>query len=359
MLSANKINFEHGSLQTPFKAFNLDSTTAAYQGLILGAGEGVPSNGTTGWAPGALYIDNQNGNQYRNSGNSTSSTWATAGSGSTSVIDDGAVFSGNITLLGHAQTGAATVDLTIPDFNNVDDTFAFVTLAQTLVNKTLTSPTINGATLNVASSGSGNLGITSDSSLTGTRQLTIALDSDAAIKVTTPAGLTTSELVGIAAASAAQGEVLYYNGTAWASLAVGTAGQSLLSNGAAANPSWGTISIGVASSIANGATLEDAGANDAVLAFTTQTVGAPTLTIPDFASVSDTFTFNTLQATLSNKILADDSVYFGDSGGLTKKLEFELSGATNAKTMTIASSHSNDRTLTLPDATDTLVGKAT
>ena len=44
-----------------------------------------------------------------------------------------------------AQTvGAAT--LTIPNFANVNDTFAFITLAQTLVNKTLTAPDINGGT---------------------------------------------------------------------------------------------------------------------------------------------------------------------------------------------------------------------
>jgi hypothetical protein len=36
-----------------------------------------------------------------------------------------------------------------------------------------------------------------------------------------------------------------------------------------------------------------------------------------------------------------------------------LGGATTGKTMTITSSHTNDRTLTLPDATDTLIGKDT
>jgi hypothetical protein len=43
----------------------------------------------------------------------------------------------------------------------------------------------------------------------------------------------------------------------------------------------------------------------------------------------------------------------------TKALDFELVGATAAKTMTIVSSQTDDRSLTLPDATDTLVGKAT
>jgi hypothetical protein len=35
-----------------------------------------------------------------------------------------------------------------------------------------------------------------------------------------------------------QGEIMYFNGTAWTALAVGTAGQVLTTNGAAANPSW-------------------------------------------------------------------------------------------------------------------------
>lgn len=43
----------------------------------------------------------------------------------------------------------------------------------------------------------------------------------------------------------------------------------------------------------------------------------------------------------------------------TKALDFELVGATATKTMTIVSSQTDDRSLTLPDATDTLVGKAT
>jgi len=46
---------------------------------------------------------------------------------------------------------------------------------------------------------------------------------------------------------------------------------------------------------------------------------------------------------------------FGDAGDLTKELTLSLSGATTAKTMTILSSHTDDRTLTLPDATGTLL----
>lgn len=52
-------------------------------------------------------------------------------------------------------------------------------------------------------------------------------------------------------------------------------------------------------------------------------------------------------------------VYIGDAADNTKDLFFELSGATTDKTMQIVSSQTDDRALTLPDATDTLVGKAT
>lgn len=53
------------------------------------------------------------------------------------------------------------------------------------------------------------------------------------------------------------------------------------------------------------------------------------------------------------------NVRIGDAADATKLFEFSLVGATTAKKMTFTSSQTVDRTLTLPDATDTLVGKAT
>jgi len=44
----------------------------------------------------------------------------------------------------------------------------------------------------------------------------------------------------IALGSDAQGDIMYYDGTNWARLPAGTAGQSLQTNGTSANPSWGT-----------------------------------------------------------------------------------------------------------------------
>ena len=43
-------------------------------------------------------------------------------------------------------------------------------------------------------------------------------------------------------AGLAQGDILYYNGTAWVRLGAGTNGQALVTGGAGANPSWSTIS---------------------------------------------------------------------------------------------------------------------
>jgi hypothetical protein len=53
------------------------------------------------------------------------------------------------------------------------------------------------------------------------------------------------------------------------------------------------------------------------------------------------------------------NVFISDGTDPTKDINFELGGATADKTMTIISSQTDDRSLTLPDATDTLVGRAT
>lgn len=61
---------------------------------------------------------------------------------------------------------------------------------------------------------------------------------------------------------------------------------------------------------------------------------------------------NLLFNNLSNVTLADGT-------DVTKKLAINMSGATTAKTVTLISSHTDNRSITLPNATDTLVGKAT
>lgn len=109
----------------------------------------------------------------------------------------------------------------------------------------------------------------------------------------------------------AQGSVLYFNGTNWVRLVAGTSGYFLKTLGAGANPMWDVPALGTASSLANGCVLQDAGSLDATLSFTVQTVASPALTIPNFAGASDTFTFNTLAATLANKTLTAAKIVNG------------------------------------------------
>jgi len=42
-----------------------------------------------------------------------------------------------------------------------------------------------------------------------------------------------------------QGDIIYYNGSAWARLGAGTSGQFLKTQGAGANPAWDTVGIGL------------------------------------------------------------------------------------------------------------------
>jgi len=64
------------------------------------------------------------------------------------------------------------------------------------------------------------------------------------------------------------------------------------------------------------------------------------------------------EQTLSNKSLEDNSTYIVDSSDNTKKVQIDADGTTGTKT-TIKSSQTTDVTITLPNATDTLVGKNT
>ena len=62
--------------------------------------------------------------------------------------------------------------------------------------------------------------------------------------------------------------------------------------------------------------------------------------------------------TLTNKSFSDSTTYFVDVSDATKKLNIDVTGTTGI-TGTLTSAFTTAKTLTLPDATDTLVGKAT
>ena len=82
---------------------------------------------------------------------------------------------------------------------------------------------------------------------------------------------------------------------------------------------------------------------------------AKTLTLPD---ATDTLVGKSTTDTLANKSLSDSTTWFIDATDSTKRLNIDVSGTTGV-TGTILSAFTTAKTLTLPDATDTLIGKAT
>lgn len=80
------------------------------------------------------------------------------------------------------------------------------------------------------------------------------------------------------------------------------------------------------------------------------------LTVPDAST--DIVGHNVAQ-TISNKNLLNSSVFHSDDTDVTKKIGFASSGATTGTTTTLIAAQTTARSLTLPDATDTLVGRAT
>jgi hypothetical protein len=88
----------------------------------------------------------------------------------------------------------------------------------------------------------------------------------------------------------------------------------------------------------------------------TAVAGTNTLTLP--ATTSDTLVGKATTDTLTNKKLSDSTTTIVDATDVTKVIKFDV-GGTTAITGTIATAFTTAKTLTLPDATDTLVGKDT
>ena len=121
----------------------------------------------------------------------------------------------------------------------------------------------------------------------------------------------TGTVTDLTIASEARGQVLFRDATKWTGLAVGSAGQALVSAGAGADPYWGAPSIASASVLANDVTCE-AGATDYTLKFGTAG-GAYNLTVPAVGG-HRTFAFlEQAQEFTANQTFQYGHVFFRDN----------------------------------------------
>ena len=156
-----------------------------------------------------------------------------------------------------------------------------------------------------------------------------------------------------------------------ATVAAGTATQVLTSNGAGAAPTFqatGTLSNVVedlspqlgAQLDVNGFALGDGTLE--LLTFTETALAVNEVSLTNAATTTGpivTVTGSDTNIDLNLNGKNTGNVVLRDGTDTTKKLSVELGSATTATTMTLTSSQTANRTLTFPDATDTLVGKAT
>lgn len=112
--------------------------------------------------------------------------------------------------------------------------------------------------------------------------------------------------------------------------------------------------------IASGGFIADANGNELII-FTTTASAVNEITIKNGATTVPCSIIASGETNIGILLAGKGTgkIRVGDGADNTKLLTWELVGATTGKTMTFTLSHTNDRALTFPDATDTLVGKAT
>lgn len=212
---------------------------------------------------------------------------------------------------------------------------------QTLTNKTLTSPVITGATIT-----SVNLDDTTTA---------IVDTGDNTKKIKFDAGGTTGTSTTIVAAQTADKILTLPNVTdTLVSRTSSDTGASRLKNKdledtsvQLVNTSDTTKKLNVDLSVATTGTT------------TTFSLPASTSATITFPSATATLVSTAIQQVITNKTLTSGSVTFKDSAGNGKELAVDLSGATSSTKTTLISSQTSARSITLPDATTTLVGTNT
>ena len=163
-----------------------------------------------------------------------------AGGASITGTVSGTTFSGSGSgLTGIGTSNFAATGGTSSNFYRGDGTWATVTVGTASLTG-IVLPANGGTGIN---NGSNTITVGGNLSTAG------AFTTSGAYGITLTAGATTAltlpasgTVVATATASPAQGDILYYNGSAWTDLAHGTSGQYLQTQGASANPQWATVS---------------------------------------------------------------------------------------------------------------------
>lgn len=113
----------------------------------------------------------------------------------------------------------------------------------------------------------------------------------------------------------AAGDILYFDGTNWIRLAKDSG--KYLKSGASA-VSWENVSVAVADKLSDTFDIEG-GTNDITVDITTQTVSAPTVTLPDLGGAAQEWVFTKVAQTLEGKTLTTPIIvttgYIADASG--------------------------------------------
>lgn len=298
----------------------------------------------------------------------------------------------NLVLAASDQTSGIGT-FTFPDLGGVSGSAVVTNLAQTLTNKTLTNPTIssinNGGTINIPSGTDIFATLGATQSLVN-KSLVSSFNVDSGDQTKrigyNIGGATTGTTTTLVASQTADRSLTLPNLT---DTLVSRTSTDTLTNKTLTSPVIATISNGGAITVPSGpgtfatiaatqtltnktmtgatntltaSLLKSATTEVSVAAATAPTVGQ-VLT----ATSSTTATWQTSAAgvtpssvdTFTNKSFVDASCLFIDDGDDTKRLMIELGGATTSTTTTLTASQTADRVVTLPNATDTLVGRNT